>query len=83
MVVNSLPTKYWVTFLALLLSADFFLQNQLLPKNTLGISPVQNSLDPVQARHFIWPYLGPNCLQRLLADDTSRQRVKWLGWSIC
>ena len=31
------------------------------------------SLDPDQARHFD---LGPNCLQKLLADDTSWQRVK-------
>ena len=24
---------------------------------------------------FIWPYLDPNCLQSVSADDTSRQRV--------
>ena len=24
---------------------------------------------------FVWPSLGPNCLQRLSADDTKRQRV--------
>ena len=35
-----------------------------------------NSLDPDQARHFVGPDLGPNCLQNLLADSTSRQRVK-------
>ena len=35
-----------------------------------------NSLDPDQARHFVGPGLGPNCLQRLSADDNSRQRVK-------
>ena len=34
-----------------------------------------NSLDPDQARHFVWPDLGPNCLQRLSADERSRQRV--------
>ena len=33
------------------------------------------SLDPGQARHFIRPDLVPNCLQKLSADDTSRQRV--------
>ena len=32
---------------------------------------VSNSLDPDQARHFIGLDLGPNCLQRLLADDKS------------
>ena len=29
---------------------------------------VSNSLDPDQARHFVGPDLGPNCLQRLSAD---------------
>ena len=33
-------------------------------------------LDPDQARHSVGPDLGPNCLQRLSADDTSRQRAK-------
>ena len=31
--------------------------------------------DPDQAQHFIGPDLGPNCLQRLSADDTRRQKV--------
>ena len=35
---------------------------------------VSNSLDPDQVQHFVGPNLGPNCLQRLSADDT-RQRV--------
>ena len=30
-----------------------------------------NNLDPDQARHFVGPDLGPNCLQRLSADDKS------------
>ena len=34
---------------------------------------VSNSLDPDQARHFVGPVLGPNHLQRLLADDKSRR----------
>ena len=34
-----------------------------------------NSLDPDQARRFVGPDLDPNCLPRLLADDTGRQRV--------
>ena len=29
---------------------------------------------PNQARFFVGPVLGPNCLSRLFADDTSRQR---------
>ena len=40
---------------------------------------MSNSLDPDQARHFVGPDLGANCLQRLSADDTSRQRVNTLG----
>ena len=31
---------------------------------------MSNSLDLDQARHFVGPDLGPNCLQRLSADDT-------------
>ena len=34
---------------------------------------MSNSLDPDQAQHFVGPDLGPNCLQRLSADDTNRQ----------
>ena len=30
-----------------------------------------NSLDPDQARHYVGPDLGPNCLQRLSADKMS------------
>ena len=37
---------------------------------------MSNSLDPDQARQFVGPDLGPNCLPRLSADDTGRQRVK-------
>ena len=36
---------------------------------------MSNSLDPDQARHFVAPVLGPNCLQLLSADATSRKRV--------
>ena len=37
---------------------------------------MSNSLDPDQARQFVGPDLGPNCLPRLTADDNGRQRVK-------
>ena len=37
---------------------------------------MSNSLDPDQARHFVVPDLGPNCLQRLSADKSDRYRVK-------
>ena len=39
---------------------------------------MSNSLDPDQARHFVGPDLGPNCLQRLTVDGTSGQRVNSL-----
>ena len=35
----------------------------------------QISSDPDQARHFVGPGLGPNCFQRISADDASRQPV--------
>ena len=43
--------------------------------NTVRVS---NSLDPVQARHFVRPELGPNSLQNLSAVDNSRQKVKYI-----
>ena len=39
---------------------------------------MSNSLDPDQARRFVGPDLGPNCLPKLPADDTGRQRVKYV-----
>ena len=36
---------------------------------------MSNSLDPDQARRFVGPDLGSNCLPRLSEDDTDRQRV--------
>ena len=38
-------------------------------RNTVRVS---TSLDPDQARHFVGPDLGANCLQKLPADDTSK-----------
>ena len=43
--------------------------NSLPTGNTIRVS---NSLDPDQARHYVGPGLGPNCLQRLSTEDTSR-----------
>ena len=36
---------------------------------------MSNSLDPDQARRYVGADLGPNCLQMLSTDDTSRERV--------
>ena len=38
--------------------------------NTIRLS---KSLDPDQARHFVGPDLGPNCLQRLSADIAGKE----------
>ena len=59
-------------FACFLSSNDFFpnqLFKQILSGNTIRVS---NSLDPDQARQFVGPDLGPNSLQMLSADDTSR-----------
>ena len=39
---------------------------------------VSNSLDPDQDGHSVGADLGPNCLQRLTADNTSKQRPTYL-----
>ena len=57
-------------------SADIFFQNQFVCCCSFflvffsgNISRVSSSLDPDHARRHD---LGPNCLQRLSADDTSK-----------
>ena len=57
-----------------LFSKSFFFINSF--RNTIRVT---NSLDPDQARHFVGPDLGPSCLQRLPADDTSMLRVNYLS----
>ena len=72
--INKIFIAFWVILHALLSSADFFksafLKNSFT--NTIGVS---NSLEPDQARQYVGPDLGPDCLQRLSADDTGRQRA--------
>ena len=34
---------------------------------------MSNNLNPDQARHFVGPDLGPNCLQRLSADIAGKE----------
>ena len=71
------------TFLS---SADFFFKIQMYTfskitfKNTIRVS---NSLDQDQAGHFVGPDLVPNCLQRLSADNTSKQRVLLATFIVC
>ena len=62
--LKSLPP--WEIFHDILSSVDFFSEStfsKISFKNTIKVA---NSLDPDQAR----PDMGPNCLQRLSADDT-------------
>ena len=53
----------------------FFSKSTFLKNSLRNAITVSNSLDPDQDRHYVGPDLGPNCLQWLSADDTSRQRV--------
>ena len=61
---------------ACFLSSSVFFKSTFLEKKIRNIIRMSTSLDPDQARDFLWPDLDPNCLQRLSADDISRQRVK-------
>ena len=40
--------------------------------NTIRVS---NGLDPDQDQHSVGPDLGPNCLQRLSADDKKAENL--------
>ena len=62
-------------FACLFVVCWFFSKSTFSKKNFRNIIRVSNSLDPDQNRHSVGPDLGPNCLQRQSADDTSRQRV--------
>ena len=90
LIVFSLPFKlklvsYWVIFHAfccllilfkIIFFDTFFQEHHQCQTVWIQIRPMSNSLDPDQAYNFVRPDLGPNCLQRLSADDTNRQRVK-------
>ena len=62
-------------------SAEFFfsqnhlIRNHLIRKILPEIPSVSNSLDPDQAPPNVGTELGPSCLQRLSADNTSRQNL--------
>ena len=56
-----------------IVSKSVCLLSLFFSKKTFGnISRVSSSLDQDHARRFVVPDLGPNCLQRLSADDTSQ-----------
>ena len=58
------------------LSADSFKNQSFQTIHPYILSECQTVLDPDQARHFVGPDLGSNCLQILSADDTGRKRFK-------
>ena len=71
-IINSVA--FWVIVQALavvclLFSILTFLKNSF--RNTIKAS---NYLDPDEDRHSVGPDLGPNCLQKLSADDKSRHK---------
>ena len=69
---------YWEFLHAFLSSADFFFQKSTFSKNYFrNTIKVPNSLDTDRAWRFVGPDPGPNCLQSLSTDDTSRQS-QWL-----
>ena len=69
----SAQTTLLGNFSCFLLSTDFF-SKITFSKNSFRNTIIKsNSLDPDQARCFVGPNLGPNSLQMLSADDTSRQ----------
>ena len=70
----TLPSGLFCMLFCHLLLFCFF-QNQIFQKNLSGMPSVSKSLDPDHAQPFVSPNLGPNCLQRLSAEDTSRQTV--------
>ena len=67
---SSLPLGNFACFIVFcwFFSKSTFSKNSF--RNTFRVS---SKLDTDQSRHFVGPDLGPNYLQRLTADDTSRQ----------
>ena len=53
----------------------FFSKSTFLKNSFENIIRVANILDPDQALYFVGPDLGPNCLQKLSAGDTSMKSV--------
>ena len=62
--------KQYMYFCRLLI---FFFKINFLSKKIWNTIRVSNRSDPDQARRFVGPDLGANCLQTLSADDTSIQ----------
>ena len=50
----------------------FFSKSTFLKNSSRNTIRVSNSLDLDHAQQYVGPDLGPNCLQKLSTDDTSR-----------
>ena len=61
----------YLVILHALTSADFY-QNQFFSKKLF--QEYLQSVKQIGYRHFVGPDLDPNCLQRLSADNISRER---------
>ena len=62
----------------------WFIKINFFSKTTFRIAiRVSNSLDPHQERLSVGPDLGPNCLQRLLADDKNHRQQSKRNWKTC
>ena len=48
---------------------SFFKKKKSFQNNLAGFHQNVNQLEPHQARNFVGPDLGPNCLQRFSADN--------------
>ena len=66
---------FFLLFFCIASAEFFFPQNHLIRKILPEIPFVSNSLDPDQAPPNVGTELGPSCLQRLSADNTSRQNL--------
>ena len=55
---------YWINVHAFVVIGRLFSKHSF--RNTIRVS---NGWDPDQDQHSVGPDLGPNCLQRLSADD--------------
>ena len=55
------------------LSSAYFFSKLTFSKNSFRYTiKASKSLNPDQNRHYVGPDLGPNCLQRLSADNPHR-----------
>ena len=68
--INSLHAGYFFHDFCLLLI--IYLESTFLKNCFQNLIRVTNILNPDQAQQKVRPDLGPNCLQRLFADDKSR-----------